>query len=258
MSRKKVAVVGAGIAGLACAARLAAVGFSVDVFERNSEAGGKLGLLQDGGYSWDTGPSLFTQPFLLENLFKDCGRLLVEFFTYRALEEGTQYFWEGGAQLRAAPARETLAANVSEAFGISADGLMRYLDDARELYEKIGRIFLDEPIHRRNTWKLSRVIPALKALKLSYLTSSLHAYNVRGLKHPKLVQMMDRLAYLQRLQSLCLSGDVEHNCALGVQRRLLVSGWRDDSDTEGAAAALRIIWCALPHRCGGYAHPYRQ
>ncbi len=194
MTRKSVAVIGAGVAGLACAARLAAEGYLVDVFERNSEAGGKLGLLQDGGYSWDTGPSLFTQPFLLEQLFADCGCRLKDYFNYRPLGEGTQYFWEDGTNLHAAPDRERLAANVSEAFDTAPEHLMRYLDDAQKLYRHIGSIFLDEPIHRTKTWNLSRVLPALKALKLAYLTRTLHDYNKRQLNHPKLVQLMDRLA----------------------------------------------------------------
>ncbi len=194
MPKKNVAVVGSGVAGLACAARLAASGFSVTIFEQNNAVGGKLGLLQDSGYSWDTGPSLFTQPHLMRALFTDCGRKLEDFFSYRALKEGTQYFWEDGTRLHAAPARNTLLANVGKAFNIPTDALRQYLDDAGESYHKIAGLFLDRPIHRLSAWDLSGLLPALEALKPAYLTRSLHSYNLSRLAHPALVQMMDRMA----------------------------------------------------------------
>jgi monoamine oxidase len=55
--KKKVVIVGAGVGGLACAARLAARGFSVDVFEKLSRCGGRNNSIQDRGFKFDTGPS---------------------------------------------------------------------------------------------------------------------------------------------------------------------------------------------------------
>jgi phytoene dehydrogenase-like protein len=43
---KRVAVVGAGMGGLAAAIRLAATGFEVDVFEKNDQVGGRVGRLE--------------------------------------------------------------------------------------------------------------------------------------------------------------------------------------------------------------------
>ena len=66
---KKAAVIGSGIAGLAAAIRLANKGYIVEVFEKNSTAGGKISQIQSKGYRFDTGPSLFTLPELVEELF---------------------------------------------------------------------------------------------------------------------------------------------------------------------------------------------
>ena len=192
--QKRIIIIGAGIGGMACAARLAGQGCTVTVVERNAEAGGKLGLLQQDGWSWDTGPSLFTQPYLLEDLFHACGRELKDYFTYTSLDEGTQYFWEDGTAFHASPSRDVLAANISRALHTAPEPLFRYLDDAARLYKNIGSLFLDEPIHRLRTWKAARILPALKALKPAYLFQSLHAYNAHIAKHPKLVQLLDRMA----------------------------------------------------------------
>ena len=64
----KVAVIGSGVAGLATAIRVAARGDSVTLFEKNGTPGGKISQIRDKGYRFDTGPSLFTLPNLVDDL----------------------------------------------------------------------------------------------------------------------------------------------------------------------------------------------
>lgn len=68
-----VLVVGAGVAGLAVAARLAATGHRVDVLERSGELGGFCQGYHRDGFGFDTGPSLLTWPEQLRSLFADTG-----------------------------------------------------------------------------------------------------------------------------------------------------------------------------------------
>jgi phytoene desaturase len=194
MPAEQVIVVGAGIAGLACAARLAAKGYGVTVFDKNDYPGGKLGLIKQGGYGFDRGPSLFTQAHLFDELFTDCGRDRVQYLEYEKLEEGTRYFWDDGTFLEAFPDREKLAAELQRALGISSDAVPKYLDRAADLYEHIGQIFLDQPLDDWRTWASVRVLKAFAHLRLPYLTQKLHQYNQTMLRHPKLVQLFDRFA----------------------------------------------------------------
>lgn len=69
----EVVVIGAGIGGLAAAARLAAQGHRVTVCEQAPTVGGKLGRLCQDGFVFDTGPSLLTLPQVFEQLFSDTG-----------------------------------------------------------------------------------------------------------------------------------------------------------------------------------------
>lgn len=69
----RVAVVGAGVGGLAVAARLAAAGHRVQVHERADTHGGKLGVYRRGGFTFDTGPSLLTMPEVLTEVFTATG-----------------------------------------------------------------------------------------------------------------------------------------------------------------------------------------
>ena len=68
--KKKIIIVGSGIAGMAAAIRLKSVGYDVEIFEANSYAGGKLTEFKSNGYRFDMGPSLFTMPNLIEELFR--------------------------------------------------------------------------------------------------------------------------------------------------------------------------------------------
>ncbi|MFM8351747.1 MAG: FAD-dependent oxidoreductase, partial [Actinomycetales bacterium] len=58
----QIVVIGAGVGGLAAAARLAAGGHQVSVFEQGDRTGGKLRTWQQDGFAFDTGPSLLTLP----------------------------------------------------------------------------------------------------------------------------------------------------------------------------------------------------
>jgi diapolycopene oxygenase len=194
MNGEPVIVIGAGIAGLAAAARLAAAGRQVLVLESSPQPGGKLGLLEDSGFSWDTGPSLFTQPEQFDTLIRDCGREPRAYFSYRSLDIGTRYFWDDGQQFQAAPDRAGLLQAAEAAFGESARALEGYLSDAERLYRKIGPLFLDKPLHRLRDWSLTATLNALPAVRPAYLLKSLHSYNAARLKNPRLVQVLDRMA----------------------------------------------------------------
>ena len=69
----RVVVIGAGLGGLAVAARLAALGHAVTVLEQDEVVGGKLGWYARDGFRFDTGPSLLTWPQVYEDLFADTG-----------------------------------------------------------------------------------------------------------------------------------------------------------------------------------------
>ncbi|MFP5369740.1 MAG: FAD-dependent oxidoreductase, partial [Actinomycetes bacterium] len=72
----RVLVVGAGLGGLAAAARLAASGHAVTVVEGSDSLGGKLGRFARDGHVFDTGPSLVTLPQVFRDLFAATGRPL--------------------------------------------------------------------------------------------------------------------------------------------------------------------------------------
>ena len=87
-------VIGSGIGGLAAAIRLARKGYEVSVFEANSYPGGKLSEKWVNAYRFDAGPSLFTLPGMVEDLFRLCEEDPGEYFSYKSLEMICKYFYE--------------------------------------------------------------------------------------------------------------------------------------------------------------------
>src|SRR3954470_21880189 len=69
-----VSIVGAGMGGLAAGIRLAAAGVQVTLFEQGERVSGKLNRWSASGWTFDTGPSLLTMPWVLRDLFTAAGR----------------------------------------------------------------------------------------------------------------------------------------------------------------------------------------
>ena len=80
--RKTAIVIGTGIAGLASILRLLQKGYRVKAFETNDYVGGKITSFHNKGYRWDMGPSLFTMPQYVNELFELFGENPQDHFNY--------------------------------------------------------------------------------------------------------------------------------------------------------------------------------
>ena len=67
-------VIGAGFGGLAAAIRLGARGYRVTLLEKLDGPGGRAAVFRQDGFTFDAGPTILTAPFLLEELWRLCGR----------------------------------------------------------------------------------------------------------------------------------------------------------------------------------------
>ena len=79
---KKAIIIGAGIGGISTGIRLAVKGFKVDVIEASDSPGGKLSEFHLKNYRFDFGPSLFTLPNLVDELFEISGVNPRKYFNY--------------------------------------------------------------------------------------------------------------------------------------------------------------------------------
>jgi phytoene desaturase len=191
---KKAVVIGSGIAGMAVATRLSLQGFEVEVFEASDHPGGKLDMMVQDGFKFDAGPSLFTQPENIEELFVEAGENMADFFAYSKVDVVCSYFFENGKKLQTHANRKLLLQAFEKELNEDPANINNYLDRAESLYKNIGHIFLDYPLHKKETWLNKHIFSALGSLRWSYLFSSLHRYNKSNFKTAEANQLFNRFA----------------------------------------------------------------
>lgn len=194
MEASKAIVIGSGVAGMAIAIRLALKGYEVTVFEKNNYPGGKLSAFQQDGYNFDAGPSLFTQPRNIEELFTLAGEPIDKYFSFRAVPIANKYFYENGKQVNAYTDAAMFAQEMKDQLNEDPLAVIKYLKDSEKLYENIGTLFLNHSLHKRKTWLQRKVGKALRTLKYPYLFKSLHQYNSRLFSSPEAAQLFNRFA----------------------------------------------------------------
>ena len=185
----RVAVVGAGIGGLAVSARLAAIGHQVEVFEKNDFVGGKMGVWESKGFRFDKGPSLFTMPQLIEDLFHFCGKELSDYFAYVSLDVTCNYF-DQDKRLVAYSDADEFAAEAEFVLGVSRWEVEQYLKEARRVYEASASIFV---VDNKSLMSWEGVKLALKMLWNGSFRS-LNSYNVKHFQDPTLIKIFNRFA----------------------------------------------------------------
>ncbi len=194
MHSKKAIIIGSGVGGMATAIRLAIQGFAVTVFDKNNVPGGKLSSFEKGGFKFDAGPSLFTQPENIEELFELAGEPISDYFSYSAVKIACKYFFENGKIVNAHTNPELFAEEMKQQLGENPENVSAYLEQSKKLYNNIGTVFLNNSLHKKSTWINRRIFGALKTLKFSYLFKTLNNHNKKIFSSAEAVQLFNRFA----------------------------------------------------------------
>lgn len=190
----RVVIVGAGLGGLSAAIRLAYRGFPVTILEKNSTIGGKMSLRQTGGFSFDTGPSLLTMPFVVHDLFASVGMHHEQYLEIQPVDPLCRYFFADGTSLDAASNAERMQANLQSFSPGDAAGFAGFLAHGERIYNASARPFLFSPF---GSWSASGIFKSMQ-----YLPSVLKLDAFRTLdeavcsyvKDARLRQLLNRFA----------------------------------------------------------------
>jgi phytoene desaturase len=191
---QKSIVIGAGIGGLASAIRLRVQGFEVNVYEKNAYPGGKLSAFKIDDFQFDAGPSLFTQPENIVELFELAGEPIADYFQYEALPISFKYFYEDGTIINAYTDNQKFAEELENTTGEKASKLLDYLDSSKELYNNIAGIFLNNSLHKLRTIFTADIFKALKTVRWKYLFRSMHHLHANHFTKPHTIQLFNRFA----------------------------------------------------------------
>ncbi|NEM96425.1 1-hydroxycarotenoid 3,4-desaturase CrtD [Pontibacter burrus] len=187
-------VIGAGIGGIATSIRLALKNYSVTVFEAADTFGGKMQQFWLGNYRFDAGPSLFTLPHLVDELFTLAGRTPANYFTYNRLDPITHYFWPDGSHVKAYADASRFANEVNQQLGVPQQAVLKALARSERLYKGTADTFLHKSLHRLDTYLSADVLKSLQCLPDLGLTTTMHEANTAQFSDHRFVQLLDRFA----------------------------------------------------------------
>lgn len=175
-------VIGSGFGGLAAAIRLSCRGWRVRVLEKLEAPGGRAFVHRQDGFSFDAGPTIITAPFLLEELWKLCGRRMqdhvdlrrMEPFFYRIrFDDGTHFDYS--ADLRA------MEAQIAKFDASDIPGFHRLMAEAERCrtigFDGMGTIAFD---------RFSDLLKAIPGFARMRAWRTIYGMVASHLKHPQL------------------------------------------------------------------------
>ena len=140
----KVAVVGAGVAGLSLAARLAQNGFDVDIYDLSSKVGGKMyQYTNEENIAWDTGPTLISLPDEIRNTFQEINYPCPELIP---LSENCHLSFSDGTNWKIPLGKEKILSFFKELNFKNSDQLNHVFEISKSIYDFAEKnIFHTEP-----------------------------------------------------------------------------------------------------------------
>ena len=158
-------VIGAGLGGIATAARLARAGYSVKVLEKNGTPGGRCGQLVRGGHRIDTAATLFLMPEVFAQTYTALGEHMEEHLTLRRIDPTYQIRFEDGMQIALTSDLNALQDQVEAIEPGSFDGLLRFLVEGNQSYHLSLERFVGRNFYHALDYFSLQNLPLLFKLK---------------------------------------------------------------------------------------------
>ncbi|GHB95237.1 phytoene desaturase family protein [Cerasicoccus arenae] len=187
-----VIVLGGGLGGLSAAIHLACAGERVTLLEQNTRFGGKCNLRQWEGFQFDTGPSLLTMPFVVDELFAHAGRRREDYLEFTRVAPACCYFFPNGRTFDAPGTLEGFREAVARDFPKDLAGFDRFMKYCRNLWEVSGPLFLFNRLEPAIALKIrpKHALAGLAAMRPWTLRQAVEHY----FKAPELRQLFSRYA----------------------------------------------------------------
>ncbi len=190
----KIIIVGAGIAALSAAARLSQNGHEVIIIESADGPGGKLREKWMDGYRFDLGPSLFTMPKWIDQIFENSQKNPRDYYKYIRLEKNCNYFYEDGVSFTAYADHNTYKQEIHQKLGVTLDKLDEYLAATKRMYDITAHIFLEKSLHKLGSYFSWKVVKSLFQLAAIRPFDVMNTMNQSYFSSKHIVQYFNRFA----------------------------------------------------------------
>lgn len=161
--KQKVIVIGSGFGGLGVAARLAARGYDVEIFEKLNKPGGRGYVFEINGFKFDAGPTVITAPFMFDEIFELGGRKREEYVTFVPLNPFYRIFNHEGRSFDYNDDPEFIYKEIEKWNPQDVEGYRRFMGTTKAIFEKGFLELADKPF--LHVWDMVKVIPDLLRLQ---------------------------------------------------------------------------------------------
>ncbi|MFI1579334.1 phytoene desaturase family protein [Embleya sp. NPDC020630] len=199
----RIVIVGAGIGGLAVAARLATLRHEVTICERSSSTGGASGSIVRDGFTFTTGPGLLTLPAVYRDLFLKTGAAIEDVVDLVPLASPTRESFAATTGARTVvdlpnASRSGTHDAFETGFGAGAgDDWQRLLHRAGEMWGVTRKSFIEAPLladPARRAERLRSAGSGRADLRVTAPWRSLRSLGRATLSDPRLRAHLERFA----------------------------------------------------------------
>lgn len=187
---KKIAVIGAGLGGLATSVLLAAAGYKVDVYETHSYPGGKMKRYHVGGARFDFGPNTITMPHLFKSVFEQSGVNPDDYISFKQVVNHTRNLFSDGSQIVASSDRKKMIQELQH-FNVNASDYDRYIKAVANLYHHSATQFFPRSFSSLKEYTSLRLALSFASVKPLI---TMHKFHRSFFKDERIVQMLNRYA----------------------------------------------------------------
>ncbi len=173
MEKKKVIIIGAGPGGLSAGMILAQKGFDVRIYEKRNIVGGRNGFIKSGDFTFDIGPTFFLMKYVLENIFKLCGKELTDYVKVIELDPMYRLAFHDRTLIPTTD-KERMIKEMESVFPGSSKGYIRYLKKEKKKFDRLIPC-LEVPYGRIRDYLSLRLLKAVP-----YLDAHLNLFDVLG------------------------------------------------------------------------------
>ena len=187
-SGSKTVVIGAGIAGMACAALLAKAGHSVRLIEKHQSVGGRNRKWDHQGFQFDMGPSWYWMPDVFERFYQLFGHTHQDFYELKRLDPSYQVFWSDREPITLPADFDSLKTLFDGFEAGSGDRLAAFLKEAKIKYDTAMSEFIYRPSLHATEYADLQLIQ--KSMRLD-LFQSIAKHIRKYVQDPHLVQLLE-------------------------------------------------------------------
>ncbi len=162
LRRPQAVVIGSGFGGLAAAIRLGARGYRVTVLEKLDAPGGRAYVYRQDGFTFDSGPTIITAPWLLEELWALCGRDLHQDIELKSLSPFYDIRFHDGSVFTYSGDAEAMRAEVAKFSPDDVPRFERFMQQSKKIYDYGFGVLADVPFSSFAT--MLRAVPKIALL----------------------------------------------------------------------------------------------